>query len=95
MISIQHSTFPALEIKTLLQQEFLRYGILWNGFHTLSFSHSDQDILHTLFAYSEILPFIHDVLYNGNIREMIHGKILEPVFRKTTHFHSKPHLVHG
>src|SRR5262249_34447152 len=28
-----------LELKSLLQQELIKRGILWNGFHNLSFSH--------------------------------------------------------
>src|SRR6185312_2799891 len=37
----------ALEMKSLAQQELLRRGILWGGFHNVSHSHDDADIEHT------------------------------------------------
>ncbi|MBN8572508.1 MAG: aminotransferase class III-fold pyridoxal phosphate-dependent enzyme [Candidatus Kapabacteria bacterium] len=95
MMTFHHSVYSALELKTLMQQELIRYGILWNGFHTLSFSHSDQDIHHALLAYGDIIPWMNEIILNGNVKNMIVGKVLEPVFRKTTHFNTKPHVVHG
>ena len=94
MITFHHPVYSALELKTLMQQELLRYGILWNGFHTLSFSHSDHDIHHVLFAYSDIIPYMNEIIIQNNVRTMIEGEILEAVFRKTTHFNTKPHVIH-
>ena len=35
-------------VKSFVQQELIRRGILWGGFHNLSFSHTDADVDHTL-----------------------------------------------
>ena len=40
-----------LVMKSLVQQELLRRGILWQGFHNLSFSHTDADVDEALAAY--------------------------------------------
>ncbi len=44
-----------LLLKSLVQQEMIKRGILWSGFHNLSFSHSDRDIDYTLDVYREVL----------------------------------------
>jgi len=80
-----------LEIKTFFQQEFLRHGILWSGFHTMSYSHTEEDIDFTVRAYGEILTKLLSILRNGeSVRDHLLGETLEPVFRRTGNFHIKP-----
>jgi len=79
-----------LEIKTLMQQELFKRGILWSGFHNVSFSHTDEDILYTLKAYEDVLQIVADAVEDNNVRPLLRGKVLEPVFRKTGNFHTKP-----
>lgn len=79
-----------LEIKTFLQQELIKKGIIWSGFHNISYSHTDEDILYTLNAYRDILPVLADAIEENNLKEYIKGDILEPVFRKTSNFNTKP-----
>ncbi|MEW6703129.1 MAG: aminotransferase class III-fold pyridoxal phosphate-dependent enzyme, partial [Bacteroidota bacterium] len=45
---------PLLQ-KSLMQQEMIKRGILWQGFHNISFSHSDADVEFTLQALEESL----------------------------------------
>ena len=47
-----------LEMKSLVQQEMIRRGVLWGGFHNMCYAHSDKDIAHTLAAYREVLPIL-------------------------------------
>lgn len=79
-----------LEMKTLVQQEMIKRGVLWGGFHNMCFSHSDKDIKHTLEAYKEVLPILKQAVEEKNILKYLKGKVLEPVFRKTTNFNTKP-----
>jgi len=79
-----------LEMKSLVQQELIRRGILWSGFHTMSFSHSDEDIFRTLQAYREVLPLLKKAVASGNITKFLRGKPVEPVFRRTGNFNTKP-----
>jgi glutamate-1-semialdehyde 2,1-aminomutase len=79
-----------LEMKSLVSQELVRRGILWGGFHNLSFSHSDADVDYTLAAYGEVLPLLRDAVTKKNVRAALRGEPVVPVFRKTTGFNMKP-----
>jgi glutamate-1-semialdehyde aminotransferase len=79
-----------LEMKSLVQQEMLARGVLWGGFHTMCFSHSDADMEHILAAYRDVLPTLRDALEKKDVKARLRGEPVEPVFRKTTNFHMKP-----
>jgi glutamate-1-semialdehyde aminotransferase len=79
-----------LEMKSLVQQEMLARGVLWGGFHTMCFSHTDADVAHVLNAYREVLPILKDALDKNDVKARLRGEPVEPVFRKTTNFHMKP-----
>jgi glutamate-1-semialdehyde aminotransferase len=72
-----------LEQKSLMQQELLRHGVLWSGFHNLSFSHTDADVEHVLGAYERVLPALASAVRAGDVRSRLRGAPVEPVFRKT------------
>ncbi|MCU0734070.1 MAG: aminotransferase class III-fold pyridoxal phosphate-dependent enzyme [Methylotetracoccus sp.] len=76
--------------KTMVQQELIRRGILWSGTHSLSYSHTEQDVDYTLRAYREALIALKEAAAAGCIAERLAGKPVEPVFRKVSHFHVKP-----
>ncbi len=80
---------PLLQ-KSFVQQELIRRGILWSGFHNISFSHKDEDIIYTLKAYDEVLGLFSDVLNKGLLEKSIEGEPVQPVFRKTSDFNTKP-----
>jgi glutamate-1-semialdehyde aminotransferase len=44
LITFDPSAGNPLEIKSLVQQEMIKRGILWGGFHNMCYSHSDEDI---------------------------------------------------
>ncbi|HKV41273.1 MAG TPA: aminotransferase class III-fold pyridoxal phosphate-dependent enzyme [Blastocatellia bacterium] len=79
-----------LLLKSLVQQEMIKQGILWNGFHNISYSHTDEDAERTLRAYREALGFLKHAVEQQDARRCLRGEPLEPVFRKTSHFNSKP-----
>ncbi|MBK8939356.1 MAG: aminotransferase class III-fold pyridoxal phosphate-dependent enzyme [Polyangiaceae bacterium] len=79
-----------LAMKTYVQQEMLARGVLWGGFHNLSFSHSDAEVAQVLGAYKEVLPLLAEALADKSVEKRLRGKLLEPVFRKTDNFHLKP-----
>ena len=72
-----------LVMKTLIQQEMIKRGILWGGFHNMSFSHTDADIEYTLKAYDDVLPIIKKAVADDNAKDLLKGEVLEMVFRKT------------
>ncbi len=90
MISLQPSAADPLLMKSFIQQELFKRGILWSGFHTMSYSHTQEDVDHTLAAYREVLPMLHERVLSGNVEEGLRGLAVEPVFRKTGNFNTKP-----
>jgi glutamate-1-semialdehyde aminotransferase len=80
---------PLLQ-KTLVQQEMIKRGILWGGFHTMCLSHTDEDMDFIIKAYGEVLPILKDAVDNNKVAESLKGEPLKPVFRKTTNVGSKP-----
>jgi glutamate-1-semialdehyde 2,1-aminomutase len=78
------------EMKTLVQQELLRRGILWSGTQNLCWSHTQADIDYTLAAFGESLEFLREAVAAGDVRGRLQGEVLQPVFRKTSNFHVKP-----
>jgi glutamate-1-semialdehyde 2,1-aminomutase len=79
-----------LEMKSLVQQELIRRGILWSGFHNLSYAHGAHDVSTLLGAYDEALRVLKRALEEGSVRAALRGAPLEPVFRRTTGFNVKP-----
>jgi glutamate-1-semialdehyde aminotransferase len=73
-----------LEMKSLVQQELFARGILWGGFHNLSFSHTDDDVAHTLTAYRDALIVLKRAVEAGSVRQALLGSPVEPVFRRTS-----------
>ncbi len=90
MVLFDASAGNVLELKSFVQQELIKCGILWNGFHNISFSHSDLDIEYTSAAYSEILPKLKRAVETDTVQWMLQGEPVEPVFRKTSNFNMKP-----
>ncbi|MFO0548325.1 MAG: aminotransferase class III-fold pyridoxal phosphate-dependent enzyme [Polyangiaceae bacterium] len=90
IITFDDPRSPALAMKTFVQQEMLARGILWGGFHNVSFSHGDAEVDAILGAYREVLPMLAEALGDRSVERRLRGKLLEPVFRKTDNFHIKP-----
>ena len=83
-------TSSGLGVKSLFQQEMIRRGVLWSGFHNVSFSHGDAEVHAVLQAYREVIPLVKRALDEGTVEAQLRGEPVEAVFRKTTKFHTKP-----
>jgi len=90
IVSFDATAGNPLEIRSLVQQELIKRGILWSGFHTISYSHSEEDAMYTLSAYEEILPMVMKAVAERNVVDLLRGEPVEPVFRKTSNFNMKP-----
>ncbi len=90
IITFDASAGNPLEMKSLVQQEMIKRGILWGGFHNMSFSHSDEDVEYTLKVYKEVLPILKKAIDEKNVHNYLRGEPVEPVFRKTSNFNTKP-----
>jgi glutamate-1-semialdehyde 2,1-aminomutase len=77
-------------MKSFLQQELIRQGVLWGGFHNLSAAHSEDDVDYLLTAYREALAALRMVVQRGTLLETLRGAPVEPTFRQTTNFNLRP-----
>ena len=73
-----------------MQQELLQKGILWGGFHNMSFSHTQADLDYTMKAYAEILPRLQVAIQTNTVESYLEGELLEAVFRKVDQHNIKP-----
>lgn len=82
-----------LEMKSLVQQEMIKRGILWGGFHNMCYTHTDEDIEYTLKAYEDVLQILKKAVSEKNVKSYLKGEPVEPVFRKIGNFNIKPKIV--
>lgn len=90
MVTFTPEAGNGLELKTLMQQEMIKRGVLWAGFHNMCYSHTDQDINYTLEAYRAVLPIVKEAILSGDVKSYLKGEVLEAVFRKVSNYNIKP-----
>ncbi len=71
-----------LLLKSIFQQEALRHGVLAAGWHAPSYAHTMDDVRKTLDAYDEAFATIARGLNTKDLRGLLHGQQVQPVFRK-------------
>jgi len=76
--------------KSLMQQEMIKRGVLWQGFFNMSFSHSDTDVDYTLQALEQSLSVLKKAVEDNKLKEYLLGIPVQPVFRKVDNFNMKP-----
>jgi glutamate-1-semialdehyde 2,1-aminomutase/spore coat polysaccharide biosynthesis protein SpsF len=81
MVFRETAGIPPLLLKSLFQQEALRRGILFSGFHCLCYGHTEEDIDTTLGAYQEALEVLIRAIDAGSVAPFLQGRPVEPVFR--------------
>jgi len=92
LITFEAKAGNPLEMKSLVQQEMIKRGILWGGFHNMSYSHTDAEIDYTLNAYKAVLPILNKAVEEKNVKGYLKGEPVIPVFRKVSNFNTKPNL---
>jgi glutamate-1-semialdehyde 2,1-aminomutase len=90
MITFDASAGDPLLLKSFVQQEMIKRGILWAGFHNLCFTHTDSDLDYTLKAYREVLPMLKKAMQENTVAASLLGEPLETVFRKVDNYNIKP-----
>ncbi len=90
MAAFEEKAGDPLVQKSLMQQEMIKRGVLWQGFHNISFSHSDEDVNYTLQALEESLFVLKKAVEENKLRETLRGEPVQQVFRKVDNFNTKP-----
>ncbi len=71
----------SLEIKTFIQQELIKKGVLWTGSHNMSFSHKRKDLDKLIKSYQEVFPLLKEVLDNKVLKKKLLGKTIPGNYR--------------
>jgi len=90
LVNFKENVGEPLLQKSYVQQEMFKRGILWSGFHNLSFSHTDADIEYTLETYKEVLGMLKNVIHKHELASSIKGIPIQVGLRKNTDFNTKP-----
>lgn len=90
MVTLNAPGQNPLVLKTYMQQELLKKGILWAGFHNICYAHSMDDLNYTITAYRDILPKLKHLIEENAVEKALKGEILESVFRKVDNHNIKP-----
>lgn len=72
----------ALEIKSLVQQELIKRGILWSSFHNIALRHEQSDLEYLMKVYEVVLPLVDEAVKAGKVKESLRGPALGPMLRK-------------
>lgn len=83
-LSFDASVADPLLQKSLVQQELIRHGVLWTGFHNLCLAHGEAELEHVLIAYDRALEALSTALAKGRLAESLHGRPVQPVLRRAT-----------
>lgn len=90
IITFDDSITDPLLAKSYMQQELLRLGILWGGFHNVCLAHDQEAVDQVLEGYRAVLPMVADAVQTNTLRDRLLGDTIEPVFRRTGSFNVKP-----
>ena len=73
-------TAQGLPAKTLVQQELVRRGMLFNGSNFICLAHSDEDIEIAIEAYRGAFSRLAEGL-SGDLDTLLEGELVQPAFR--------------
>lgn len=71
----------SLALKSLFQQECIRRGVLFTGYHLPSFSHAEPEVDRILHVYHSALKVLVEAVEKGDAAKRLEGRPVEPVFR--------------
>ena len=71
----------SLAMKTLMMQEMIERGVLFNGFFVPCFSHNESDVEFFISALIDSMSVYGDALESG-FENFLNGPVIKPVFRK-------------
>ena len=80
-IFTQNDSYEPLELKTLFQQECAKRGVLFIGYHLISFSHKREHIDFTLSVYDEVMGIIKSAIDDNCVRGKLIGDTVTQIFK--------------
>ncbi|MBI3087390.1 MAG: aminotransferase class III-fold pyridoxal phosphate-dependent enzyme [Candidatus Omnitrophica bacterium] len=71
-----------LAMKTYVQQECLKRGLLFTATHNMCLAHTDEDVDAALRVYRTALELLAAALRERRLGALLEGPVVQPVFRK-------------
>ncbi len=72
----------ALAFRTLLMQELIAWGVLFQGLFVLTPSHGEQEIEDTIRAFDRACETYRQAVEAGSVDGLLEGSAIKPVFRR-------------
>lgn len=72
----------SLILKSLFQQECVKRGVLFTGYHLPSHAHGEKEVDGILRVYHSAMRILADAVARGDASRRLEGRPVEPVFRK-------------
>ena len=92
MVTFDEKAGDPLLLKSFVQQELIKRGILWSGMHNICYSHSMADVEYTLSAYKKVLQLLKEAVSDNSVKKQLKGIPVQPTFRKSSGFNTKPRI---
>jgi glutamate-1-semialdehyde-2,1-aminomutase len=73
--------FTSMELKTFFQQECAKRGVLFIGYHEVSFSHKKEHIDFTIEVYTEVMTLLKESIANNKLKELLIGSVVTQIFK--------------
>jgi glutamate-1-semialdehyde 2,1-aminomutase len=75
--------------KTFIQQELIKNGILWSGYHTISWMHKTKDIQKTIMSFDNVFKkFSKLIKSNKKIKDHLDGKMCKQILTRVADFNA-------
>lgn len=69
-------------LRSYMQQECIRRGLLFYSCHNLSLAHTDEVLVELFNIYEEVIPLMADAIRKNDIKNKLEGESVRPVFRR-------------
>lgn len=92
MLEITHPIIDNLLVKSYIQQELIRNGILWSTYYNISYSHTQEIVDYTIEAHKNVFNKLKHAIEQNTIETELKGKPIQPLFRKVSDFNTKPRV---
>jgi len=76
LIISDHKGATVNEIKSFIQQECVKRGVLFVGYHHTSFAHTREDIEFTINVYDEVFSLLSKALEGKSLKDKLEGKTI-------------------
>jgi len=71
-----------LLLKSIVQQESIKQGVLCGGYHVVTYEHTDKDVEKTILTYKSTFKMIRNAIDKNNLNGLLKSQMVMPVFRK-------------